>query len=139
MDALYGRSAARWCDDCNRFGSHHTDKHQEMLAGVEGWLNSTLSEQVEFLSAADGVALMDMLRVPNAMYNASYQDSEKMITDLGALFPSNGAHLIFIQQIERAFDEGDGWVRVRDVLTKIKGAVPADKQALWSGWVPLNR
>lgn len=29
MNAVYDRSAGRWCGACKQHGSHHTDRHDE--------------------------------------------------------------------------------------------------------------
>lgn len=34
MNETYSREAGRWCEACNQYGSHHTDKHEFFIAGL---------------------------------------------------------------------------------------------------------
>ena len=33
INKYYSREAGRWCDECQQFGSHHTDKHSFYVEG----------------------------------------------------------------------------------------------------------
>ena len=39
MDKVFSRSAGRFCEGCNAFGSHHTDKHNEFARAALASLN----------------------------------------------------------------------------------------------------
>lgn len=39
MDKVFSRAAGRFCEGCNAFGSHHTDKHNEFARAALASLN----------------------------------------------------------------------------------------------------
>lgn len=138
MNALYGRDAGRWCSICNQTGSHHTDRHEDMVEGAHAWMNSLLTQRIEILNDADGVALMDTLRVSTKVYNSTYSTPEALLSALNITTPASTADdLVMEHEVRGAFRHAE-YVRVGPLTDRIRNAVPGALWARWSGYIPLN-
>lgn len=90
-------------------------------------------KQIAELTDAEGVALMDALRVSTKVYNTSFHSVEDMMC---ALYPAAEVEPILRWQVERAFATNE-WVRVGKVVDALTAQVPAVKKARWNGWSRL--